>query len=80
MMFATHKILLKTALRVLRAHRDLKLSDRHQVDALGKKYGEPVIVADFTKWCAEIKRRGLRPPTYPVHEYLRVAETRMGKK
>jgi hypothetical protein len=80
MMFSLQKTLVKTAHTILRVERDLKLNDRHAVDALGKKFGAATIEKDFERWCLDVKKSGTRAPTFSISEYLKIAESRMEKK
>jgi hypothetical protein len=38
-----------------------------------------VLESDFQKWCEAVKNSGKRPSTFPVSEYLKIAESRMDK-
>jgi hypothetical protein len=80
MMFALQKRLMKAAHTILRVHRDLKLKDKHQLEIYARKYGAVVLERDFERWCLDVKAGGMRAPTFPVSEYLKIIESRMEGK
>jgi hypothetical protein len=69
------KDLQRVAAKKLRNTRGVPQSMKGKVELIELAFGHAAVVDDFTKWCEENAERN---PEYPVFDYLRIVDSRLG--
>lgn len=69
------KSLPKIAARILKNTWGLPPQYKQKLDLVQEAYGASAVETDFENWCEEVKDNN---PRYPVNEYLKVIDSRLG--
>lgn len=69
------KSLPKIAARVLKNTWGIPPQFKSKLELVQEAYGMALVEADFERWCLEVQDR---QPRYPVSEYLKVIDSRLG--
>lgn len=51
---------------------------KFKFELIAKAYGEPAVMEDFEKWCREVSSMFDNLPRYPITDYLKVIDQRLG--
>lgn len=65
----------RVAAKKLHNTRGVPKNMKDKVELIGLAFGHAEVVEDFEKWCDE---HAVQPTQYPVTEYLRMIDTRLG--
>lgn len=69
------KSLPKIAARVLKNTWGIPPQFKSKLELVQEAYGSAIVETDFENWCEEVKENN---PRYPITEYLRVIDSRLG--
>src|ERR1700676_814958 len=72
------KVLPKIAARVLHSHRTLRSDMKFKMELIAEAYGAAHVARDFEEWCVSISGVLDNIPKYPLYDYLKVIDTRLG--